>query len=113
MNNYRTIGLLALTFLAGILVVTAGVLWVSQDDRPPIQVVPPPALEPANGLAPANDRAPSVFQALDTLKVYVSGAVARPGVYTLQEGDRLEDAVDAAGGATPGADLSAVTFLQF
>ena len=32
----------------------------------------------------------------------------RPGVYTLQEGDRLEDAVDAARGATEGADLSAV-----
>ena len=107
MNNYRTLGILSLTFLAGILVVTAGVLWVSQEDRPPIQVVPPPAMEPGNVETPGDVRAPSVLQALSALKVYVSGAVVRPGVYTLQEGDRLEDAVDA-GGATSGADLSAV-----
>lgn len=108
MSNYRTIGILALTFLAGILVVTAGVLWVSQEDRPPIQVVPPPTIESGNSETPGDGRTPSVFQALNDLKVYISGAVVRPGVYTLQEGDRLEDAVDAAGGATSGADLSAV-----
>ena len=108
MNNYRTIGILALTFLAGILVVTAGVLWVSQEDRPPIQVIPPPTLEPSNGGTPAEGNASSVIQVLKALKVYVSGAVVKPGVYTLQEGDRLVDAVDAAGGATSGADLSAV-----
>lgn len=108
MNNYRTIGILFLTFLAGILVVTAGVLWVSQESRPPIQVIPPPNLEPGNGGTAVDADLPSVFQALSALKVYVSGAVVKPGVYTLQEGDRLEDAVDAAGGATPGADLSAV-----
>ncbi len=114
MNNFRTIGILSLTFLAGILVVTAGVLWVSQDNRPPIQVIPPPTVEPGNGgitgggQTRGDDRAPSVIQALSALKVYVSGAVVRPGVYTLQDGDRLEDAVDAAGGATSGADLSAV-----
>ncbi len=108
MNNYRTIGILALTFLAGILVVTAGVLWVSQDNRPPIQVIPPPTVEQGNNGTPGDVIAPSVFLALNALKVYVSGAVVRPGVYTLQEGDRLEDAVDAAGGPTSGADLSAV-----
>ena len=108
MNNYRTIGILALTFLAGILVVTAGVLWVSQDNRPPIQVIPPPTVEQGNSGTPGDVIAPSVFLALNALKVYVSGAVVKPGVYTLQEGDRLEDAVDAAGGPTLGADLSAV-----
>ena len=108
MNNFRTIRILSLTFLAGILVVTAGVLWVSQEDRPPIQVVPPPTVELGNTETPGDAIAPSVIQALNALKVYVSGAVVRPGVYTLQEGDRLEDAVDAAGGPTSGADLSAV-----
>jgi len=108
MNNYRTIGILFLTFLAGILVVTAGVLWVSQEDRPPIRIIPPPTMEPRNSGTPGDANASSVIQALNDLKVYVSGAVAKPGVYTLQEGDRLEDAVDAAGGATSGADLSAV-----
>jgi competence protein ComEA len=42
------------------------------------------------------------------LVVYVCGAVARPGVYHLPAGSRVTDLVDAAGGASPKADLSAV-----
>jgi len=38
------------------------------------------------------------------LVVDVKGAVVRPGVYTLQEGDRLIDAINAAGGYRPEAD---------
>ncbi len=39
------------------------------------------------------------------VQVYVSGAVAQPGVYRFHEGDRVEDALRAAGGPTAGADL--------
>jgi competence protein ComEA len=42
------------------------------------------------------------------LKVYVIGAVAHPGVYPLLEGDRIEDAVRAAGGALADADLESI-----
>ena len=42
------------------------------------------------------------------LKVYITGAVARPGVYTAREGERLADAITAAGGATQDAQLSCV-----
>ena len=41
-------------------------------------------------------------------RVYIAGAVRRPGVYTMQSGDRLVDAVEAARGATAIADLEAV-----
>ncbi|MBM3943069.1 MAG: competence protein ComEA [SAR202 cluster bacterium] len=44
--------------------------------------------------------------------VYVTGAVQRPGVYTLQPGDRLADALAAAGGPAPGADLTAVNLAR-
>jgi len=37
--------------------------------------------------------------------VYVAGAVVRPGVYPVGTGARVADAVGAAGGTTPDADL--------
>ncbi len=42
------------------------------------------------------------------LKVYLSGAVRKSGVYLMVEGDRVIDAVEAAGGATEDAALEAV-----
>lgn len=42
------------------------------------------------------------------LFVDVAGAVAKPGVYRLAAGSRLIDALAAAGGATPDADLAAL-----
>jgi competence protein ComEA len=38
--------------------------------------------------------------------IYVEGAVARPGVYRLKEGDSLETILQASGGPIGGADLS-------
>ena len=46
------------------------------------------------------------------LRVYINGAVGNPGVYQLQPGDRLADALKAAGGAAAGADLAAVNLAQ-
>ena len=65
-------------------------------------------------LAPSNGGAIQIVLPADTptpsfsLKVYVSGAVRNPGVYALDEGDRLEDAIEASGGAAIDADLEAV-----
>ncbi len=42
------------------------------------------------------------------LQVYVTGAVKDPGVYPLEDGDRLGQLVEAAGGATDDADLEAI-----
>ena len=56
--------------------------------------------------AAANNRPEAAAEPL--LRVYISGAVKNPDVYTLQPGDRLVDAVQAAGGATAEANLNAV-----
>ncbi len=45
---------------------------------------------------------------LRPIKVYVAGAVVKPGVYTLREGDRVEDSLVVAGGASKEADLLAI-----
>ena len=46
------------------------------------------------------------------IRVYVAGAVERPGVYPLQSGDRWIDALEAAGGATADADLTRVNLAR-
>lgn len=46
------------------------------------------------------------------IKVYVSGAVAKPGVYALAVGNRVEDAIRAAGGATTEANLDAINLAN-
>lgn len=45
-------------------------------------------------------------------RVYVLGAVARPGVYPLPRDSILEDALAAAGGPLPAADLAGLNLAQ-
>jgi competence protein ComEA len=40
------------------------------------------------------------------LTIYINGAVATPGLYTLPVGSRVDDAVKAAGGSLPGAEMT-------
>ena len=46
------------------------------------------------------------------IRVYITGAVQRPGVYPLQDGERWIDALEAAGGPTDDADLTAVNLAR-
>ena len=81
--------------LAAVAALAGGVFMAVRSlpqDNPPVRIVLP-------------DEAPT-SQA--ELKVYVTGAVDAPGVYTLPDGARLADAIDAAGGAASNANLGAV-----
>lgn len=46
------------------------------------------------------------------LKVYVSGAVDKPGIYEVPAGSRAEDAIAAAGGLTEAADRNKVNLAK-
>ena len=67
------------------------ILVLRADDSPGIEVL---RLDPPPGI--------------DEIRVEVAGAVARPGVYTVQPGDRAVDALALAGGLEPDADTAAL-----
>ncbi|MBI5700108.1 ComEA family DNA-binding protein [Candidatus Saganbacteria bacterium] len=46
------------------------------------------------------------------LKIHISGAVRREGVYVAKIGDRVVDLVTLAGGSLPNADLSALNLAE-
>jgi competence protein ComEA len=83
-------GSLALILLAGRFVLSAGTTTVAP--------LPPPPTENAGvtGLPAAR------------VVVDVVGAVRRPGLYRLEQGSRIADAVARAGGATRKADLAMI-----
>ena len=77
--------------LAG--VVAAGIAWFAFDRQSG-----PQALE--IDLPNATDQGP--------IEVYITGAVAEPGVYEVEAGDRVIDVLFEAGGHTEDADLEAI-----
>lgn len=85
-ERLRTVSVVVVLFLlaGGVLVL----LLRLTEGNPPLEIV-----------------LPTPTAAAKPLKVYITGAVAQPGVYALGEGDRIEEAVRAAGGATLQADL--------
>ena len=46
------------------------------------------------------------------IRVQVDGAVLQPGVYRLAQGDRVEDAINAAGGLAPHADSAKLRLAE-
>lgn len=83
-------------------------LWYARSLPRPIQVVetPGPGPAPASGQVAAVSGSASPSADGTMLVVDVAGWVRRSGVYRFPPGSRVIDAVDRAGGARPGADLT-------
>jgi len=97
----------------GLLAVMAGavllglVLWAR--GAPPATVAPPARSAPQERDAFATAVVPSPEP---VLLVHVAGAVRRPGLYEMPAGARVADAVQAARGPTPRADLDALNLAE-
>ncbi len=53
-----------------------------------------------------------IFSTNDLIKVYICGEVNYPEVYEIENGKRITDLLDMAGGASEGADLTTVNLAQ-
>jgi competence protein ComEA len=97
----------AVAVLAVAAVLAAGAVWARAAPRPGA-----PAGDPGAAVAQTLPRADQGAAAAGRVAVHVAGRVRRPGLVRLAAGSRVLDAVRAAGGTTPGADLDAVNLAR-
>ena len=104
------LGLALVVALAGGLILAAIVLLFRGEDNAPVRIVlpTPDATVPVQSDVGSAENTAAELE----LKVYIAGAVRYPGVYRLQPGDRLEDALAAAGGGDEEADLEAINLAR-
>jgi len=89
--------ILHITYGVFIGLLAAGIIWLAASR---------PRGEPVTLLQTATSTEPGA------LTVYVSGAVATPGVYSLTVGSRVEAAIQAAGGLLPGAESNNINLAM-
>ena len=89
-----------LGLLTALVLVGSSVFLLRRPDPAPIVLHPPPTLAPTATPLPTATPAPII--------VFVSGAVARPGIYGLEAEARVADAIAAAGGLMGEANAAMV-----
>ncbi|PZG17059.1 DNA-binding protein [Spongiactinospora gelatinilytica] len=100
-----------LLLLLGVVAALAGGfhLWRSQPVAEPLPPPPTGVVRPVAALpsSPAS-RSPAAAE----VTVHVAGKVRKPGVFTLPEGSRVEDAVAAAGGPKRGVATDSINLAR-
>ena len=105
------LGLILLVFAVGV-----GALVTKLDNKDKLATPGPASSSAVAGVANNKGATPARSASTPTaapsptpdpaIKVYVTGEVVSPGVYVMQSGDRLIDAINRAGGFTDQADQS-------
>lgn len=93
--HYSRIQKRALLILGALIIIFSSLIVVGGNSH---EVVAPPVVA-------VQIAAPEIF-------VDVTGAVTKPGVYTLAANSRVIDAIKAAGDSAPGADLSTINLAR-
>lgn len=88
-------------------VVTSGLAWLNRPS--PLQV--PVITNPGIPIATSNE-VPVTGQGIDQIVVDVKGDVVSPGLVTLPAGSRVADAIAAAGGVVPSANVTAINLAE-
>jgi competence protein ComEA len=106
---------IAIALIAVLALAAAGTLWLNAQPRA-ADLPPSPASsagEPGLVLPRAGAAATAAGQAAGgAIAVDVVGRVRRPGLVHLPPGSRVLDAIEAAGGTAPGAELEAVNLAR-
>ncbi|RBQ14807.1 ComEA family DNA-binding protein [Spongiactinospora rosea] len=83
-------------------------LWRSQPVAEPLPPLPTGAVRPVALPSSPVSRSPAAAE----VTVHVAGKVRRPGVFTLPDGSRVEDAVAAAGGPKRGVATDSINLAR-
>ncbi|MCL5292169.1 MAG: ComEA family DNA-binding protein [Actinobacteria bacterium] len=91
-----------ISITALVIILVAGILLLYSRSRPARVMV----------LNAAPKREETKARVVEKVVVHVSGSVARPGIYELPKGSRVNDAFTAAGQPLPEADLNSVNLAS-
>jgi competence protein ComEA len=88
-------------------VATAGLVWLNR----PAPVAVPEVASPGIPITTSSGN-PVTTHGLDQIVVDIKGDVQTPGLVTLPAGARVADAIAAAGGVTPNADVTGINLAE-
>lgn len=100
--------------ILAVLLLVAAVWMMNRSGGVPadsVQIAPPP--EPTASAAGTADGLAATPVVPETLAVYITGAVAQPGVYRVPAGQRLDDLLARAGGPADNADLERINLAAY
>jgi competence protein ComEA len=103
---------LAVVAVVAALAVGLAAWWAVRDQAEPVPLAPVTSASSPEPLASVTPTSESATSETAELVVDVAGKVRRPGIAVLPAGSRVVDALDAAGGARRGVDLTSLNLAR-